>query len=75
MRSSAIEASIGNSVMMVESAPAAVGVFVAAAGDPLDTVSAGASIGNDSDTVAAMAGALAGALRGIDAVPAGYSLR
>jgi len=65
-----IEASVGNSVMMVESAPAAVGVFVAAAGNPLDTVSAGASIGNDSDTIAAMAGALAGALRGIDAVPA-----
>ena len=65
-----IEASVGNSVMMVESAPAAVGVFVAASGDPLDTVSAGASIGNDSDTIAAMAGSLAGALRGIAAVPA-----
>ncbi len=65
-----IEASVGNSVMMVESAPAAVGVFVAAGGDPLDTVSAGASIGNDSDTIAAMAGSLSGALRGIDAVPA-----
>lgn len=65
-----IEASVGNSVMMVESAPAAVGIFVAASGDPLDTVSAGASIGNDSDTIAAMAGSLAGALRGIAAVPA-----
>jgi ADP-ribosylglycohydrolase len=65
-----IEASVGNSVMMVESAPAAVGVFVAAGGDPLDTVSAGASIGNDSDTIAAMAGSLSGALRGIAAVPA-----
>jgi len=65
-----IEASVGNSVMMVESAPAAVGVFVAASGDPLDTVSAGASIGNDSDTIAAMAGSLSGALRGISAVPA-----
>ena len=66
-----IEASVGNSVMMVESVPAAVGVFVAASGDPLNTVSAGASIGNDSDTIAAMAGSLAGALRGIAAVPAG----
>ncbi len=65
-----IEASVGNSVMMVESAPAAVGVFVAAAGNVLDTVAAGASIGNDSDTVAAMAGSLAGALRGIGGVPA-----
>jgi ADP-ribosylglycohydrolase len=65
-----IEASVGNSVMMVESVPAAVGVFVAAGGHPLDTVSAGASIGNDSDTIAAMAGSLAGALRGIAAIPA-----
>lgn len=65
----AIEAVVGNSVMTVESVPAAVGVFFAAGGDPLDTVSAGASIGNDSDTIAALAGALAGALRGIDAVP------
>lgn len=65
-----IEASVGNSVMMVESAPAAVGVFVAAHGDVLDTVSAGASIGNDSDTVAAMAASLSGALHGIANVPA-----
>jgi ADP-ribosylglycohydrolase len=65
-----IEASVGNSVMTVESVPAAIGVFVAAGGQVLDTVSAGASIGNDSDTVAAMAGALAGALHGIAAVPA-----
>lgn len=65
-----IEASVGNSVMIVESVPAAVGVFVVGGGDPLEVVSAGASIGNDSDTIAAMAGSLAGALRGIAAVPA-----
>lgn len=64
-----IEASVGNSVMMVESMPAAIGVFVAAQGDPFETVVGGANIGNDSDTIAAMAGALAGALRGIGAVP------
>jgi ADP-ribosylglycohydrolase len=65
-----IEASVGNSVMIVESVPAAVGVFVVGGGIPLDVVSAGASIGNDSDTIAAMAGSLAGALHGIAAVPA-----
>jgi ADP-ribosylglycohydrolase len=64
-----IEATVGNSVMIVESVPAAVGVFVVGGGMPLDVVSAGASIGNDSDTVAAMAGSLAGALFGIAAVP------
>lgn len=65
-----IEASVGNSVMTVESVPAAVGIFVAAGGDPLETVIGGTNIGNDSDTIAAMAGSLAGALRGIGAVPA-----
>ena len=64
-----IEASVGNSVMTVESVPAAVGIFVAAGGDPLDTVVGGTNIGNDTDTIAAMAGSLAGALRGIAAVP------
>jgi ADP-ribosylglycohydrolase len=66
---SRIEASVGNSVMAVESVPAAVGIFVAAAGDPLEAVVGGTNIGNDTDTIAAMAGAMAGALRGIDAVP------
>jgi ADP-ribosylglycohydrolase len=64
-----IEASVGNSVMTVESVPAAVGIFVAAGGDPLESVAGGTNIGNDSDTIAAMAGALAGALGGIAAVP------
>jgi ADP-ribosylglycohydrolase len=64
-----IEASVGNSVMTVESVPAAVGIFVAAGGDPLESVVGGTNIGNDTDTIAAMAGSLAGALRGIDAVP------
>ena len=36
---------------------------------PLETVVGGTNIGNDSDTIAAMAGSLAGALRGIAAVP------
>ena len=64
-----IEAAVGNSVMMVESAPAAVGIFVAAAGDPLECAVGGTNIGNDTDTIAAMAAAMAGALRGYDALP------
>lgn len=64
-----IEATVGNSVMTVESVPAAVGIFVAAGGDPLGSAVGGTNIGNDTDTIAAMAGALAGALRGVDAVP------
>lgn len=65
-----IEASVGNSVMMVESAPAAVGIFVAADGDPLKCAVGGTNIGNDTDTIAAMAGAMAGALNGIASIPA-----
>ena len=65
-----IEATVGNSVMTVESVPAAIGIFVAAGGDPLECAVGGTNIGNDSDTIAAMAGALAGALRGSDPIPA-----
>lgn len=64
-----IETTVGNSVMMVESAPAAVGIFVAAKGDPLDCAVGGTNIGNDTDTIAAMAGAMGGALRGYNALP------
>ncbi|MDQ4074632.1 MAG: ADP-ribosylglycohydrolase family protein [Chloroflexota bacterium] len=64
-----IEATVGNSVMMVESVPAAVGIFVAAAGSPLECAVGGTNIGNDTDTIAAMAGALGGALHGYDALP------
>jgi len=64
-----IESSVGNSVMMVETVPAAVGIFVAAGGDPFEAVVGGANIGNDTDTIAAIAGALAGALRGAGALP------
>lgn len=64
-----IEALIGNSVMACESIPAAIGVFIHAQGDPWDTIVAGSSLGNDTDTVAAIAGSLAGALRGFGTLP------
>ena len=64
-----IEATVGNSVLMVQSVPAAIGIFVAAAGDPLMCAVGGATIGNDTDTIATMACALAGALHGYDALP------
>jgi ADP-ribosylglycohydrolase len=59
-----IEAAVGTSMLAFESVPAAVGVFAAAGGDPVETVRAGVRIGGDTDTIAAMAGALAGALHG-----------
>ncbi len=63
-----IEAYIGNSVDAAESVPAAVGLFVYTQGDPLETIVAGTNIGNDTDTIAAIAGSLAGALKGIGAI-------
>ena len=66
-----IEAAVGNSVMMVESMPAAVGIFLAAKGEPVGCAVGGTNIGNDTDTVAAMAGAMAGALKGPGAIPQG----
>ena len=64
-----IEAYIGNSVDACESAPAAIGLFVYAGGDPMESIVGGTNIGNDTDTIAAIAGSLAGALRGISALP------
>jgi ADP-ribosylglycohydrolase len=60
---------IGAGLPAYESIPTAIGIFAACEGDPEKCVIAGANIGNDTDTVASMAGALAGALKGLDAVP------
>lgn len=64
------EGLIGNSVMACESVPAAVGMFVFAQGDPWESIVGCANLGNDTDTMAAISGSLAGALRGFKAVPA-----
>lgn len=61
---------IGTGLAAYESIPAAIGIFVAAAGDPKQCVILGANIGYDTDTIAAMAGALSGALKGFDKIPA-----
>ncbi|HEY9023412.1 MAG TPA: ADP-ribosylglycohydrolase family protein [Burkholderiaceae bacterium] len=65
-----MEAEVGNSVLAAESVPAAVGVVAYARGDPLRTIALAASIGNDTDSIATMAGALAGALCGMRRLPA-----
>ncbi|MDD9301333.1 MAG: ADP-ribosylglycohydrolase family protein [Desulfobacter sp.] len=60
---------IGTGLSAYESIPTALGIFVAAAGDPCQCVIGGANVGYDTDTIASMAGALAGALNGFDKVP------
>lgn len=64
-----MEAQVGNSVLAAESVPAAIGVLAYAQGDPLRTISLCATIGNDTDSIATMAGAISGAMHGAAALP------
>lgn len=61
---------VGSGLGMAEAVPAALGIFVAADGDPLLTCIGGANSGDDTDTVACIAGSIAGAFRGFAHVPA-----
>ena len=64
-----MEKLVGNSVLAAESVPAALGVVKYAGADPLRTIALCSSIGNDTDSIATMAGAIVGALRGSAALP------
>ena len=55
-----------------ETVPVALALFFLAAGDPRDAILFGANFGRDADTIASMAGALAGAFRGASALPAAW---
>jgi ADP-ribosylglycohydrolase len=61
---------VGTSLATQESVPAAFGILALFPEDPWRACLAAASLGGDSDTVAAMVGAMGGALTGIDAFPA-----
>jgi ADP-ribosylglycohydrolase len=65
---------IGAGVEMEQSVPAAIGLFLAADGDPKRTLLAAANMGGDCDTVASMAGALAGAYAGTKQIPTDWSI-
>lgn len=60
---------VGTGLHIAEAVPAAIAIFMAADGDPFLAVVGGANGGDDTDTVACIAGAIAGALRGVEAVP------
>jgi ADP-ribosylglycohydrolase len=61
---------VGSSLATQESVPAAFAVAAASLGDPWLACRMAASLGGDSDTVAAMAGAICGACHGLEAFPA-----
>ncbi|MFD6697923.1 MULTISPECIES: ADP-ribosylglycohydrolase family protein [unclassified Microbacterium] len=58
-----------------EATALAFGVFAIAEGEYVDSVLGGVNIGRDADTIAAMAGAMAGGLGGIQAIPTRWSDR
>jgi len=62
---------VGSSLATQESVPAAFAVAAASLGDPWLACRMAASLGGDSDTIAAMAGAICGACHGVEAFPAG----
>jgi ADP-ribosylglycohydrolase len=55
-----------------ESVSAALGIFLLADGDPVETILGCANFGRDADTIATIGGAIAGALRGASALPADW---
>jgi ADP-ribosylglycohydrolase len=55
-----------------ESVPAAFGILYMADGDPAETIVGCANFGRDADTIATIGGAIAGALRGADRIPAAW---
>lgn len=64
-----IARTVGAGLHTAEAVPAAVAAFAAGGGRPRETIVVAANLGDDTDTVACMAGALAGTLSGIDAIP------
>jgi ADP-ribosylglycohydrolase len=59
---------VGTDMLVSESVACAFGVIFLAEGDPMKAVQYGANIGGDTDTIAALAGAVCGAMKGIDAI-------
>ena len=64
-----VDGLVGTSLATQESVTAAFAVAAAAGGDPWRAVRLAARLGGDSDTIAAMAGAMAGACAGLRALP------
>ncbi len=60
---------IGTSLATQESVPAAFGILAVFEGRPWESCLAAAAQGGDSDTIAAMAGAIAGAIHGMSGFP------
>ncbi len=62
---------VGVDMLVAESVASAFGIVALAQGDPMRAIEYGANIGGDTDTIAALAGAICGAWKGIAAIDAG----
>ena len=60
---------VGTGMPTYEIVPSALAIFVMANGDPVRAIKLSANAGGDCDTLAAIAGAIAGAYSGVDAIP------
>ena len=65
---SALANYVGTDMLVAESVACAFGVVVLAGGDPMKAIRYGANLGGDTDTIAALAGAVCGAWKGVDAI-------
>lgn len=63
---------IGAGLMVVEAVPCVFGILAANPDDPFGAIKMGVNIGDDTDTVATMVGAVAGALYGTGNMPMKY---
>ena len=63
---------IGCGLYAYESIPAVFGIIAACKGNALDTIYMAVNAGDDTDTVACMAGYIVGAFNGVDAFPEEY---
>jgi len=60
---------LGNGIEALESVATAITCFALNPGSYVDTIANAIFLGGDTDTIAAMAGAISGAMLGIDAIP------
>jgi len=61
--------SLGNGIEALESVPTAIASLALTPDSYKDTIGNAIFLGGDTDTIAAMAGAISGALLGIEAIP------
>jgi poly(ADP-ribose) glycohydrolase ARH3 len=70
-----VAAQLGNDASALATVPAALAAFLHSPDDPVEAVHFAVAIGGDTDTIAALAAALAGARTGEGAVPARWRAR